>query len=167
MLPENAIMEIENTTGYVFQNKHLLTQAFTRSSYHNEHRESQHNEVLEFYGDAVLKLAVTDILLEQYSYWQGGELYPVKREGDLSTLRDFLVSNPYLSLKTINLGLQKHLRCGNGDQFHSLDILADLFEALLGAIFLDSEKDIRIARDIVYRLLDVDAFLPIKSDNIS
>ena len=67
MLINSEINSIEQTIGYTFKNKCLISQAFTRSSYHYEHPEDQSNEVLEFIGDSVLSLLVVDYLLDRYS----------------------------------------------------------------------------------------------------
>ena len=97
MIKKNAIIEIENSIGYEFKNKQLLTQAFTRSSYHYEHPEDQDNEVLEFYGDAVLSLVISDILLEKYTDQDGSGMYSFRTEGDLSALRSALTNKRYLA----------------------------------------------------------------------
>ena len=82
MLKKNAIESIERTIGYEFADKQLISQAFTRSSYHNEHPEDQDNELLEFIGDSVLSLIVVNILIDKYSGRDGSGLYACRDEGD-------------------------------------------------------------------------------------
>lgn len=80
MLKKNAIESIEKTIGYEFECKQLLSQAFTRSSYHYEHPEDQSNEILEFIGDSVLSLIVVNILIDKYSGQDGSGLYACREK---------------------------------------------------------------------------------------
>ena len=163
MLKKNAIIEIENSIGYEFKNKQLLTQAFTRSSYHYEHPKDQDNEVLEFYGDAVLSLAISDILLEKYTDQDGSGMYSFRTEGDLSALRSALTNKRYLAKQMSKLCLQDYLRVSIGDQQQGVQngksVLEDLFESIVGAIYLDSGKKWSVVKNMVSKILDVDKFL--------
>ena len=121
--------------GHVFQRPQLLTQALTHRSHVNETGEphTQHNERLEFLGDAVVNLSVGHQLMERL---------PLAREGELSKLRAMLVSEASLARAAEELGLGPHLRLGRGEEQtggrRKSSILSDTFEALVGAIFLDS-----------------------------
>lgn len=127
-------MELEDKIGYHFKNKDLLTTALTHSSYANE-RKSQHikyNERLEFLGDAVLSLVVSDYIFKHC---------PDYPEGELTKLRASLVCEKSLFefAKQINLGhylmLSKGEKNNGGAQRPS--ILSDAFEALIAAVYID------------------------------
>lgn len=114
------------------QVKHLET-ALTHSSFANEHEEAQQdNERLEFLGDAVLELGVSEMLYERS---------PEAPEGELTRMRARLVSEPALAALARELGLDELLRLGRGEEMQggrTRDaLLADAFEAVLGAVFLD------------------------------
>lgn len=125
----------ETRINHTFTNPGLLTEALTHRSYLNEHREyaGAHNERLEFLGDAVLELAVTDFLFRKF---------PAKPEGDLTNLRAALVNTASLSESSQALGASEFLLLSKGeskDTGRARDvILADVFEAIIGAIYLDA-----------------------------
>ena len=109
----------------------IFVEALTHSSYVKEHPEGGgHNEVLEFIGDAVLQLCMTDVLVE---------LYPNHREGDLTRMRNQLVDTKTLAELARELNLGQHIRLGLGedrDGGRQKDkILANVVEALLGALY--------------------------------
>ncbi len=132
------IKKIEKNIGIIFKNISLLEQALTHRSYANENRsrDFQHNERLEFLGDAVLELCVTDYLFKQF---------PKKKEGELTAFRSALVNTQTLSQISGSLSINKFLLLSKGEardtgrarQF----ILANAFEALVGAIYLDRGYD--------------------------
>ena len=112
-------------------NNPVYIEALTHSSYVKEHPEQgNHNEVLEFIGDAVLQLCITDVLVE---------LYPNHREGDLTRMRHQLVDTKTLAALARELNLGEHIRLGLGedrDGGRQKDrILANVVEALLGALY--------------------------------
>lgn len=113
--------------------KHLLT-AVTHRSYLNEHREAtwEHNERLEFLGDAVLELVVTDFLFSKF---------PGKPEGELTAIRAALVNTISLATASEALGVNQYLLMSKGeakDEGRARQyILANVFEACIGAIYLD------------------------------
>ncbi|MEG0275017.1 ribonuclease III [Amedibacillus sp. YH-ame10] len=114
-------------------NKELVNEALTHSSYVNEHKALDcDNERLEFMGDAVLQLWSTQKLFK---------LEPILSEGQMTTLRAQLVCEEALAEYNRTLGLGKYLRLGVGEEKtggrERDSILADMFEALLGAIYLD------------------------------
>jgi len=120
--------------GLSFRNLDLLTEALTHRSYLNEHREyaGSHNERLEFLGDSVLELAVTDFLFKKF---------PAKPEGELTAYRAALVNTVSLAESSQALGVNEFLLLSKGeskDTGRARDvILADAFEAIIGAVYLD------------------------------
>ena len=126
--------EFEKGTGYQFQNKKLLAQALTHSSYANERHlgKQADNERLEFLGDAVLEIVTSEYLFHRY---------PEYPEGELTRLRASMVCEPTLAFCTSELELGKYLLLGKGeDQTGGRErksILSDALEAVIGAIYLD------------------------------
>ena len=120
-----------------FNNPDLLQQAVTHRSYLNEHRayKLDHNERLEFLGDAVLELIVTEYLYENYN----------NPEGDLTNWRAALVNGEMLSKIAKNLGIEEFLLMSRGEAKDKGKarqyLLANAFEAIIGAIYLDQEKE--------------------------
>ena len=163
MLNKSTINHIENAIGYHFHDEQLLAQAFTRSSYHYEHLEEPSNELLEFYGDAVLSLTISDLLLEQYAARNKHGLTSVKTEGDLSAIRSALTNKVYLAEQMAKLDLQSYLRVSVGDAQRSVQneksVLEDLFESIIGAVFADSGKNLTIVKCVVQKVLHVTDFL--------
>jgi ribonuclease-3 len=125
---------LERALGYRFHRLELLNQALTHKSYVHEQREpAQHNERLEFLGDAVLGLVISD-----HCYGRFSEL----AEGELSKLRASLVNESNLAKIARRLDLGAYLLVGRGEELTGgrakTSLLADTFEALLAAIYLDS-----------------------------
>lgn len=124
--------------GIVFADKSLLEMAFTHTSYANEHRllKISPNERLEFLGDAVLQL-----LISQYLYAR----YPNRAEGDLSKTRAMIVREESLAGFSKACGFDQHIKLGRGEERSGgrdrATILGDLFEAFLGALLLDKGLD--------------------------
>jgi len=127
-------IEIEQKLHYAFNDKDLLQEALRHSSYVNELGETQlrDNERLEFLGDAVLNLSVGHILMHRY---------PDLKEGDLSRSRANLVNESRLAKMARSFDLGSYLQLGKGEiqtQGREKDsILADTFEALMAAVYLD------------------------------
>lgn len=123
--------------GFEFQNIDLLITALTHRSYVNEHRKSvsEHNERLEFLGDAVLELVVTDFLFRNYD----------EAEGILTSWRAALVRTESIGAAGQKLGYEPLVRMSRGEKQGSerarLQILANAFEALIGAIYLERGYD--------------------------
>lgn len=134
-----------DTLGFEFNNIELLVTAFTHRSYMNEHKKSarEHNERLEFLGDAVLELAVTDYLYNNHS----------EPEGILTSWRSALVRTESISEAGDKLGYESLLRLSRGERRGSdrarAQILANAFEALVGAIYLD--QGYAVANDFIGR----------------
>lgn len=127
------VSKIEEKLGYVFKDKGLLALAFTHRSFINENKHvTQHNERLEFLGDSILGLLVADYLYQQL---------PNTPEGDLSYLRSRLVEATSCVLYVTKLNIDGFLLLGKGERMNDgrgrESILADLFEAIIGAIYLD------------------------------
>ena len=121
---------IEEKLCYRFQNRSLVEEAFTHKSYFFEQGTAGYNERLEFLGDAVLQLCVTDYLFH---------LYPDRPEGELSQDRSRLVDAAALASYAEHVGIAEFLLLGRGErkQERKESLVADLFEAVLGAIYLD------------------------------
>ena len=124
--------EFEKKIGYSFKNKEYLKTALTHSSYANE-RHTESNERLEFLGDSVLSLIVSENLY----------LAMEKNEGDLSRTRASLVCENGLYELSGKIGLARYIRLGRGEEQsggrNRPSLISDAFEALLAAIFLDSD----------------------------
>lgn len=131
---KSNLESIEEKLGYAFENKDFLVQAFIHRSFINEYRVGplQHNERLEFLGDSVLGLVVADYLFHRL---------PDHPEGQLSQLRSRLVDATSCAQYLQKLQLGEHILLGKGETMTEgrtkPSILADVFEALLGAIYLD------------------------------
>jgi ribonuclease-3 len=163
MLKKEALTAIEQTIGYQFKDKQLISQAFTRSSYHYEHPEEQSNEVMEFVGDSVLSLLVVDNLLDRYTGKDGSGLYSCLNEGDFSSIRSFMVNKSFLAKKMRKLDLHQFLRMSIGDEKqgieNSISVLEDLFESIVGAIYLDVGRNLNKTKKIVLPLLEIESEL--------
>lgn len=142
------ISEIEDIIEYNFKNKSLLIQSFKHRSFLtlNNEENINSNERLEFLGDAVLDLIVTEHLYN---------VFPKEKEGDLSKKKSILVSRQVLGNITESLNLGNYLLINKGEEKTGgrtrLSNLANLFEAILGAIYLDGE--LKNARAFVEKFL--------------
>lgn len=131
----NKIKEFEEIIGYRFTDENLLINALTHSSYSHENRHKPiiFNERLEFLGDSVLSLVISRYLFENY---------PSLPEGDLSKVRAAVVCEHSLWQCAQNIELGSFLRLGHGEEMTGgrtrVSILADAFEAVIAAIYLDS-----------------------------
>ena len=148
MKADEKLVALEAELGTSFLDKGLLLRCLTHVSYERGKRP-QHNETLEFLGDAVLNLAVSDLLMRQF---------PDRDEGDLSKMRAALVNAVALAGKAAKLKLGDLVRIGKGEE-HSggrekESILAGAFEALLGGIYW--EQGYGAAYQVVERHFAVD-----------
>lgn len=131
--------DFEKKIKIVFNDKKILKQAFTHRSYINENvgTTSSHNERLEFLGDAVLELVVTDFLYKKY---------PQYTEGELTSLRSALVNAVIISEIAGDIGMNDFLLLSKGEAKDSgkarTYILANTYEALIGAMYLDQGYDV-------------------------
>ena len=135
----NNYKELEKKTKIVFKNARLIETAFVHKSYVNEHRNEniEHNERLEFLGDAVLELAATRHLFEKC---------PDKSEGIMTAFRSALVKGKHLAEISEELELGKYLFLSNGEEKsggrEKKYILANLLEAYIGAIYVEHGYDV-------------------------
>lgn len=136
--------------GHAFRDASLLRTALTHSSWVNEQsgpHTAAHNERLEFLGDAVLELCVTEQLYSRF---------PSSREGDLTRMRSELVSTASLAGLARETGIAGELRMGRGEEMQGGrerdPLLADAMEAVLGAVYLDGGID--AARQVVGKLFE-------------
>ena len=146
--------EFAKIIGLNFKNQSLIEQVFIHRSYINEHKSSglEHNERLEFLGDAVLELAVTEHLFNKFD----------RPEGEMTAWRSALVKGESLSAEAKNIGMEEYLKVSRGESKNSGKardlILANTFEALLGAIYLDLGYDTAknfVEKHIIYKLNDI------------
>lgn len=150
------ISEFEKIIGIEFKNKDLLRQSVVHRSYLNEHPEFElpHNERLEFLGDAVLEIVVTEYLFHEF---------PETPEGDLTNWRASLVNAKMLAQVASELGIEKFLYLSRGESKDKNSkarqyILANAVEAIIGAVYLDqgvkaSKKF--IDANIIFRLAEI------------
>lgn len=130
----NHLNELEERIRYTFKNRNLLVQALTHSSYANEHRldHSRCNERLEFLGDAVLEIVISDFLFHKYD---------TLSEGDLTKIRASIVCEPTLAYCAADLSLGSYLYLGKGEDATGgrsrNSVVSDALEALIGAVYLD------------------------------
>ena len=134
MLSEQEIRSFEEKIGYTFKDKALLIQAFTHSSLVNEQKinKKPDYERLEFLGDAVLEMLSSEFLFKNY---------PDKKEGQMSKIRASLVCEPALAYDAEVLDLKSYIQLGKGEETtggrNKESIIADVMEAVIGALFLD------------------------------
>lgn len=129
-------MSIEEALGYEFRDPKLLRLALTHRSVSSEDPSRNDNERLEFLGDAVLQLVITDLLYERY---------PHLAEGQMAKVRAAVVSRPTLAEVARSVELGRHIELALGEERtggrEKDSILADAVEAVIGAIYLDSDLE--------------------------
>ncbi|MGM0851580.1 MAG: ribonuclease III [Bacillota bacterium] len=154
---DSKFKTFQGEIGIQFDDEKLLKQAFTHSSYVNEHRRKPYedNERLEFLGDAVLELTVSQFLFKKY---------PMMSEGELTKLRAAIVCEPSLVKFSIEMNFGELILLGKGEEMtggrERPALLADVFEAFIGAVYLDQglETVISILEKVVYPKINVGAF---------
>jgi ribonuclease-3 len=143
---QNGVSEFEQRIGYTFQKRELLRRALTHKSYSHEAKELdvRHNETFEFLGDSVLGFVIGDFLFQHF---------PTLDEGALSKMKAFLVSAPSLAAKSRHYGMGEVILLGVGEEKtggrKKDSLLANLFEAVIAAIYLDG--GIEPARELIER----------------
>ena len=145
--------------GYTFKNRGLLCQAFTRKSYTEENKNALNNEVLEFYGDKALDFIVMKKMSEYYGHIGAGELFSSSLdEGKLTEIKKKLVCREMLASKIRMLDFQQRLLMGRGDIEQEIwnqeSVQEDLFEAILGAVAIDSDWNVDALTKVVDRMLN-------------
>lgn len=137
-------MEFEKTIGVEFNDKKLLETALTHSSYANQHKNMEYNEKLEFLGDAVLQLCITEMLFAEFIE---------KSEGELTKLRALIVCESSLHDVAKSLDLGRHMKMSRGEEQTGgrtrPSLLSDAVEAVIAAIYLD--RGMEEARGFVAR----------------
>ena len=164
-MTEEIIDLIEKKLGYEFNNKALLVQAFTRESYAKEQRvkglDVQSNEQLEYFGDSVLNYLVVCGQLDHFTkVMDNTGLHVLYKEGKLSEFNSHWTDKSMLSKCIDALGIAKYLIMSKGDINQKVNenesVKEDLFESLVGAIWIDSEKDISRIQNIIYSMLNIE-----------
>lgn len=150
----NYILEnketIEVKIAYPFRNRNLLIQAFTRKSFASEHDGFEDNEILEYYGDQLVNTVMTKRLFDSYSTvpqsYSNDFFHSQKRESELTKIRANYVNKSSLAHCIEILGLDKYLLLGKSDEKNEVrqneKVRCDLFESIIGAIAVDSAKQI-------------------------
>lgn len=154
------LQQLHTTLGIQFRKPELLKQAFTHSSYVNEQRSShlEDNERLEYLGDAVLELSVSEYLFRTY---------PHRTEGELTKIRASIVCEPSLMAFAERLEFGSYMFLGKGEELTGgrtrPAMLADVFEAFIGALYLDQglEAVQRFLQKVVFNELQDEAKLQV------
>lgn len=131
--------------GHTFADPGFLQEAMTHTTFSNEHARTRSNERLEFLGDAVLGMVVAQYLFDRF---------PDLPEGELTKTRAAVVCEPSLAARSRALSVGQYMRFGKGETVSGRDrdsILADAFEAIVGALFLDG--GLEVARSFILREL--------------
>ena len=138
------VKKIERIIHYGFKNKETLKMAFTHSSYANQHGVKS-NQRLEYLGDSILNFAVAEYLYNNFDV----------EEGQMSKWRSKMVNSDNLSSIIDSLGLDKYLLLGGsfGNQEPAKSLKEDLFESIVGAIFIDSSLD--KAKRFIFRFINI------------
>ena len=176
-MTKEDLTQIQIKLDYQFKNVDLLDQAFTRKSYSEENGGSN-NEVLEFFGDKALDLIVVKYLSDEYGYFshdeegydrsEADEFWCEYDEGELTQMKARLVQKKTLAHRIDLLGFTKYLYMGKGDIEKHVErqdsVKEDLFEAIVGAVALDSGWELSVLERIVNFMLDFDSELEDSED---
>ena len=185
-MTNETIKVIEEKIGYNFNEKYLLIQAFTRSSFAEENCNWESNERLEFVGDKVLDFVLVKKLTEKFGFRaetiaqslpsiQSGEKKAadnivdkvnfefVYSEGEMTDIKKHIVQTSFLSAAIERLGLEEYLLMSKGDILNSVNhqahVKEDLFEAIIGAVAIDSGWNMPTIEAVVKKMLALDATL--------
>ncbi|MBC1456189.1 ribonuclease III [Listeria newyorkensis] len=153
----NLWEELQESVGFTFTDTNLLKTAFTHSSYVNEHRKEkiEDNERLEFLGDAVLEVTVSQYLFTKF---------PNMAEGQMTKMRAAIVCEPSLVDFAEMVNFSRYVRLGRGEERAGgrtrPALLADVFESFIGALFLDQglDKVVRFLERVVFPKIDAGYF---------
>lgn len=157
------IKDIQETIGYQFKNTRLLEQAFVRSSYANEHPGFEDNEKLEFFGDAALDYYVTRAMYSQFTkVTKDGQFKSEKSEHLLTQIKSYNVDTDALAHYIELTGFQNYLLMSDSDLKNGVQnqhsVMADLFEAILGAVVVDCDWDYEIIKKVCHLMIKVSTF---------
>ena len=167
--------EVQRKIGYGFDNIDLLFQAFTRSSYSTQYG-GENNEVLEFLGDKVLDFYVVKVIADRFGFVKSQSDYydeendddeycivAHKNESDFTELKKEIVNNKTLAKRIDKLGFAKYMFLGDSDLDNNVvnqeKVKADLFEAILGAVAIDSDWNPDELQNVVEFMLQIEDFL--------
>ncbi len=148
---KNSLTELENSIGYFFEREALPLEALTHRTFSHEHpSEARYfNERLEFLGDSVLGMVISEELFKRFPSWN---------EGKLSKLKAAVVQDKRLALIAGKVNLGAHVKLGKGEELtggrSKPSLLADAFEALIAAVYLDG--GLESARAVILRLFDAE-----------
>ncbi|WP_338210908.1 ribonuclease III [Lactiplantibacillus paraxiangfangensis] len=156
MITELAAM-LKDRFGIVFNNPDLLAEAFTQASYVNEHQDQnlKFYERVEFLGDAVLELAVSEYLYKRYKDMP---------QGKLTRLRAAMVCEDSFASFARECGFPQYIRLGKGEQkaraWERDSLLCDIFESFVGALYLDQGREpvLKFVRQVIFPKLDEGRF---------
>ncbi len=156
-----AIREIEAAIGYTFRDKRLLVQVFTRKTYMKIDPEAPDNEVLEFYGDTLMSYHVTTYFVDKFAHMLNDGLYFMRTVEQFTEMRSHYVRNQYLTerIKQMLPPIERLLRAQNPRLELPKDnqkAYADLFESLVGAVYLDSYQDDKLIRAFILHHLNIE-----------
>lgn len=152
---------VQGQIGYNFKNLDLLKQAFIRKSY-TEENGGENNEILEFIGDKALDFVVVKILSQKYGHLLDNYVCNYD-EGKLTGLKSKMVGKKSLALRMDEIGFAQHLIMGKSDIQNNvneeLSVKEDLFEAIIGAVAIDSCWNLDDIQSVVEIMLNPDSFL--------
>ena len=154
-----AIRRIEEAIGYTFHDKRLLVQVLTRKTYLKIDPEAPDNEVLEFYGDTLMNYHVTNYFMSKYAHMLDDGLFFMRTVEQFTDMRSHYVCNRYLTDRVKAMGLARYMRAQNRDAELRRDgekAYADVFESLVGAIYLDSYQNDNLIRAFILRQLGIE-----------
>lgn len=149
-MSEKEETALQSLLDYSFRNITFLTEALTHKSYLNEFKDfpSNNNERLEFLGDAVLDLIISEYLTHEF---------PTFKEGELSKRRAMIVSEPFLARIALNLDLGAYIKLGRGEELtggrKKNSLLANTLEAIIAALYLDG--GLEPARSFILKAFDL------------
>lgn len=163
MNEELAFDMVQGQIGYVFKNLNLLKQALVRRSY-TEENGGENNEVLEFIGDKALDFAVVRFLVQKYGQVnENNEFICNYDEGKLTRLKSKMVEKKTLARRMKELGFAEYLIMGKSDIQNNINdepsVKEDLFEAIIGAVAIDSDWNFKEIQSVVEVMLEPDSFL--------
>lgn len=160
-----TVENIQKTIGYEFKNKGLLEQAFTRKTYASKFAECTDNEVLEFLGDRILSFALVSMYAEEYGFLSAHGHFRYKRTlGKTNEMLFSAICNSHLEEQIKKLDLNKYMYVFNKNEREHGKSVADLFEAILGAVALDSGWNIKAMQNVTKHLLEVETEMPVSDD---